>query len=422
VRIVLKLSRHCSGILVTLVILGLFCPGLCSAQSRISLQEAVDQALQSRASLKAEAQRVAAAQGLKRQAGAIPNPEFRFENQNLRPGQTYTQDVDTLAVFTQPLDVLGKRGQRIAVADQAVGRTQAEYELSRRQVMQRVKLTYWVARGAQETRDLLNATVANFQKIVDFHSAQLSQGAISEQDFLRVRLESERLKITANLAAIEATHARVQLLREMGQTTFSEIVLTEALDAHRSAIESVNVDQVLTQRVEMRVERALLEEAQANSRLQDVSARPDLNLIYGYKRTQLVDTTTGTNTAIAGLSITLPITNRNQGNREAASAEVRRQQQLLVETEAGVRADYYGAVQEYDMRRHEVVDTLQPLREHGAAISEIAQQAYARGGTDLLRLLDAQRARIDAELAWVQGMVEYQQSIVNFEVAEGVSQ
>jgi outer membrane protein, heavy metal efflux system len=43
-----------------------------------------------------------------------------------------------------------------------------------------------------------------------------------------------------------------------------------------------------------------------------------------------------------------------------------------------------------------------------------------QGGGDLLRLIDAQRARIDAELAWVQGMVEYQQSVANLEAAEGV--
>jgi Outer membrane efflux protein len=197
VRIAVKLSRHRSGSLVTLVILGLFCPGLCSAQSRLSVQEAVDQALQSRASLKAEAQRVAAAQGLKRQAGAIPNPEFRFENQNLWPRQTYTQDVDTLAVVTQPLDVLGKRGQRIAVADQAVGRTQAEYELARRQIVQRVKLTYWVARGAQETRDLLNATVENFQRIVDYHSAQLTASTSMSEN--RVPRKSDPSSIGSHL-------------------------------------------------------------------------------------------------------------------------------------------------------------------------------------------------------------------------------
>jgi outer membrane protein TolC len=135
----------------------------------------------------------------------------------------------------------------------------------------------------------------------------------------------------------------------------------------------------------------------------------------------LVDATTGVNTAIAGLQITLPITDRNQGNRAASAAELRRQQQLLAATEADVRADYFGALTAYQLRRNEVIDTLQPLREHAKTISEIAQAVYAQGGTDLLRLLDAERARLDAELAYVQGMAEYQQSISNLQAAEGVT-
>ena len=414
-----KMFRRGLGILALLLfLLQLSTP--CHAQSGLSLQESVNKALESRASLKAEAERVSIAQGLERQAELIANPVFQFENQNLRPGQTYTRDVDTYAYLTQPLDVLGKRKQRIAVAEEGVNRTQAGYELAKWQVMLSVKLSYWEARGAQEKRDLLKATVENFQKIIDYQSAQLSVGAISEQDLLRVQLEGERLKIAGNLAVIEATRARVRLLKEMGQTDFSAVLLTEPLDANLSAIEPIDIGQVLAQRIEMKVANAAVEEAQAKARLQDVSARPDLNVLYGYKRTQLVDATSGANTATAGLQITLPITDRNQGNRAAASAEVRRQQQLFAATEAGVRADYFGALQEYQLRRSEVVETLQPLREHARTISEIAQAAYAKGGTDLLRLLDAQRAQLDAELAYVQGMTEYQQSISNLEAAEGV--
>ena len=287
--------------------------------------------------------------------------------------------------------------------------------------MQSVKQSYWAARGAQETRDLLKATVDNFQRIIDYYSAQLSVGAIPEQDFLRIRLEGERLKISFNLAAIGAIRERVQLQREMGQTDFPELVLTEPIDANKDPLSPMDAQQVLAQRVEMRVARAALEEAQAKARLESVSARPDLNISYGYKRTQLPDSTTGVNTALAGLQITLPITDRNQGNRAAATAEVSRQQQLLAAAQASVLADYYGALQEYQLRRNEVVDTLRPLQEHGKEISEIAEAAFAQGGTDLLRLLDAERARLDAELAYVQGMVEYQQSIVNLEAAEGVA-
>jgi hypothetical protein len=39
----------------------------------------------------------------------------------------------------------------------------------------------------------------------------------------RQRLESERLQISANLVTIEATRARVQMLKEMGQTDFSSV-------------------------------------------------------------------------------------------------------------------------------------------------------------------------------------------------------
>jgi cobalt-zinc-cadmium efflux system outer membrane protein len=394
---------------------------LCRAQSKLSLQDAVTTALGSRSSLNAEAERISSAQGREKQAALIPNPTFQFENQNLRPGQTYTRDVDTYAFLTQPLDILGKRKQRIDSAAKEVSSVQAQYELARREVMQSVKQSYWAARGAQATRDLLKATVDNFQRITEYYSAQLSVGAIPEQDFLRIRLEGERLKISYNLAVIVATRARVQLQREMGQTDFPELVLTEPIDANKDPISPMDVQRVLAQRVEMRVARAALEEAQAKAKLESVSARPDLNILYGYKRTQLPDSTIGVNTAQAGLQITLPITDRNQGNRAAATAEVGRQQQLLAAAQASVLADYYGALQEYQLRRNEVVDTLQPLQEHGKEISDIAEAAFAQGDTDLLRLLDAERAQLDAQLAYVQGMIEYQQSVVNLEAAEGVA-
>ncbi len=120
---------------------------LCRAQSKLTLQDAVTRALGSRASLNAEAGRITSAQGRERQSALIPNPSFQFENQNLRPGQTYTRDVDTYAYLTQPLDILGKRKQRINSAAKEVSSAQAQYELARREVMQSVKQSYWAARG-----------------------------------------------------------------------------------------------------------------------------------------------------------------------------------------------------------------------------------------------------------------------------------
>jgi len=392
----------------------------CTAQLRLSLDDAVSRALQSRASLKAEAERVNAAEGLRRQAQLRSNPDFQFQNENLRPGQTYTRDVDTLATINQPLDILGKRRERIAAADEAVNRAGADYELAQWQVSQQVKLAYWSARGAQEIREVLRTTVANFQRIVDYHAAQLSAGAIAEQDLLRIRLEHERLGISADLAGIDANRARIELLREMGETDFPELVLTEPWTAPAPS-DRPALTEVLARRVDVRAARVVVEQARAAVRVQDVAARPDLNLILGYKRTQLPDTAAGVNTALASVRITLPFADRNQGNRASAEAEVRRAEQQLAAVEAGVRAEYYAASQEFQMRRTEFETMLQPLREHAVAIAQIANATYAEGGTDLLRLLDAERARLEAELAWTRGMIEYQQSAVRLAAAEGVN-
>jgi len=301
-----------------------------------------------------------------------------------------------------------------------VVRAQAESEFARWQVVRRVKLAYWAARGAQEIQRVLKTTADNFEKTVDYHAAQLSVGAIAEQDLLRVRLEGERLKISADLAFIEFNRARVELLKEMGQTDFSEVVLTEKLEPD-ARFEPLGIEQALAYRIEIKVARAALEQARANARLQEVAARLDLNLTAGYKRTQLPDTTNGVNTAIVSLRITLPTTDKNQGNRIAADAEVRRQQQQLAAAEANVRADYAGALQEYESRRSEFLNALVPLREHAANIQAIAAAAYAEGGTDLLRLVDAERALLDSELAWARGMADYRQSIVRLEAAEGLN-
>jgi outer membrane protein TolC len=203
----------------------------------------------------------------------------------------------------------------------------------------------------------------------------------------------------------------------MGSTAAIGVVLTEPLDTGPPPLEIG-----FAQRGEIKLARAELAESESKERLEVVAARPDLSAFAGYKRTQLPDTTYGVNTVIAGFQVSLPFVNKNQGNREAAEAEVRRRRQLLAAVETDVRAEYEGALQDYQMRRDEAIGTLKPLRQEAANLEQIATAAYAEGGTDLLRLLDAERARIDADLAWARGMADYHQSIVRLEAAEGVSQ
>ena len=79
---------------------------------------------------------------------------------------------------------------------------------------------------------------------------------------LRVRLEGERIQIAAHLAAIDATRARMDLLREMGQAAPIDIVLTEPLDAglqQRGRHRGGAVDQQLHRVHPCTVDRRVLE-------------------------------------------------------------------------------------------------------------------------------------------------------------------
>ena len=153
---------------------------------------------------------------MRKQAAAIPNPEFQFQNENLRPGQTYGRDVDTLAMINQPLDILGKRRERITVADQGIARSRAEYDVARWDIVRRVRIAYWAARGAQEIRDVLKTTADNFQKIVDYNAKQLSVGAIAEQELVAPCGWNRSESTLPQTLAIDADRASAEFVQGHG--------------------------------------------------------------------------------------------------------------------------------------------------------------------------------------------------------------
>jgi outer membrane protein TolC len=60
------------------------------------------------------------------------------------------------------------------------------------------------------------------------------------------------------------------------------------------------------------------------------------------------------------------------------------------------------------------------MRDRAVQIAEISRAAYKEGGLDLLRLLDAERLRVDTQLAWIDAVLRYHNSVIELERAEGV--
>ena len=387
-------------------------------QEQLSLNDAVREALTSHPLLAAETQRIAVARDFVQQAGLRPNPRLILQSENWSfsgspsdpIGSTFT---DHFLYASQIFETGGKRQRRIDFAQAGVELTTSDRELLARQVATRVKLAYWSAVGAQAVLDLLRATQQNFTQTIQFHETQLREGAIAEAEVIRVRLEGDRVRLAVENASREAEIAQIALFQAMGRDRFAVVRLSDSLERVSEPVPS-DLDQALLARVEVRRAREVVDQARAGLRLQQAIARPDVEILSGYKRTA------GFNTAMWGAQINLPFFNKNQGNIAAAESEIRVAESRLAATERQVRAEVESAMRDVQKRRDLLASLMARSLRRAQESANIARAAYREGGTDLLRLLDSERVVIELEVQNARLRAEYQQSLVALEAAMGV--
>jgi outer membrane protein TolC len=87
--------------------------------------------------------------------------------------------------------------------------------------------------------------------------------------------------------------------------------------------------------------------------------------------------------------------------------------------EAQVLGEIAQALLETRTRSELINETLEPMRKRADEIATIALAAYTEGATDLLRLIDAERARIEALTLYHRALADFQQSVTTLRIATG---
>jgi cobalt-zinc-cadmium efflux system outer membrane protein len=382
--------------------------------------EAVRVALGEHQELRAADAKVEAAEGLRRQAALAPNPRLTFQVENLRGDRaaaafSFERDADTFLYGSQVFEVAGKRRKREAFFLAETGTRSRERDRLAAQIAARVGLAYWTAAGAAREQAVLADSRANFERIVQYHRDRVREGAMAEADLLRVLIEQDRLSVAVAAAEQEAARTRLLLFREMGVAHRDDVRLTGNLEA-RQDLPPLDVETAVAGRADVQAARQAHEQAGAYVRLQQANARPDPDVLVGYKRTA------GFNTVLAGVQIDLPLRDRRQGAIAAATADARAADALAKGAEIRARDDIAAARAAYEKRRAVIEDTVPRLRERANESSRIAEAAYREGGTDLLRLLDAERTRLDADRLYFRALTDYQRAVVELKAALAVPQ
>ena len=403
------------GVLILARALTLVCFAIsASGQVNLSLRQAIDQALSASPRLSVAAARTQEARGQERQASLRPNPRLTLQTEDIRPSAdrlpfSFVNSTEDYITIGQVIETAGKRAKRVAAADSLVQTTRMEQDLTRRQIIGNVSTAYWLAASYVRSRDLLQETLRTYEEDVAYSRNRVNEGVMAESDLIRIQIERDRIRVGVMTATREANQGFVNLYRAMGKTEFPPTNLTDLLE-DVSRVTLPELARVLQVRPEMQIARQALTEAEANLSLQKANAKPDPQALLGYKRN------VGYDTLYAAVQIDLPVWNKNQGNIESAVARIQMARSNLKITEAGVQADLEAARRAYQDQKL-LLDALPETLSRATESERLARAAYREGGIDLLRLLDAERSRIQVQTDYYRALADLRQSIVNLNLA-----
>lgn len=403
---------------VTLYELGLlfFFSQVAYSGTPLSPEAAVAEAIANHGTITAAAAKIQVAEGLRQQVGLKPNPRLFLQSENARfsnpPAFRYGHDADSFLYLSQVFETGGKRDRRVEVANEGVLASELSLAAQRTQIAGRVLSAYWAAVGAQRVEQSLLEGLGNLEKAVQYHRDRVREGSLPEADLIRVELEYQQVAISFRNAQQDARRLRLQLFREMGTPARPDVSLSGNLDDVPS-IPATNKEAV-ERRPDVRLAIQAVRQAQAVTKLQQANASPDPEVLGGYKRTN------GFDTLIAGIQINLPVRNRNQGAIAAAAADETSAQATLRAVRMSAETEILALRSEFEQKRDLVSSMLPTLRQQAAETSRIAQAVYREGASDLLRLLDAERTRLQAEALYIRSVSEYHQAAVALQTALGL--
>ena len=348
---------------------------------------------------------VDAAEARVRQAGVRPNPELSLEAENAfgsGPFSGYDNAETTLSV-SQDLELWGRRGARVGVA-QAEGRTSLlRRDLATLDAAGRLALAYAEAEAAerrlqlaQEALDLTIADARALMILVEEGREPLFRGiqAQSQAAAARAALDEAQAERDAAFARLTAVAMLPNPVTSIGASL---------LDREPPAVVPTSSTSP-----EVRVAQAERDAAESQIEVERVRARPDVRVSVGVRRYEAEDATALT----FGVSMPLPLFDRNRGNYDAAQAEFRAADARVMAATQTAQADLAGAEARLRSANSRVwaTDGGVTAAEEAYRLSRIGFEAGRISQLELsssrAALIAARNAAVDARLARVRAEVD----------------
>lgn len=346
-----------------------------------------------------------AAQARARQVRARPNPTLSLEAENAfgdGPFAGYGNAETTLSV-SQDLELWGRRGARIGAAGAEAEAAALERDLAGVDAAGRLALTYAQAEAAARRADL--AQEALTLAVADARAA-LALVEKGREPMLRgIQAESEAAAARADLEEAQAERA----------AAFARLTAVALLPRPVTAVPDSLLDQAVERAASspaaspaVRVAEARRTAAERRIAVERTAARPDVTASLGLRRFEAEDATALT----FGVSLPLPLFDRNRGNIDAARAEHRAADARLAQARLDEHADRASALARLSASASRVsaADAGVAAGEEAYRLSRIGFDAGRISQLELRTsragLIAARNAAVDARLARVRAEID----------------
>ena len=377
--------------------------------ARLTLQAALDLADKQNLDLAAARQRRLVSRAGVQIAKQRPNPTFSFTALRDSPHEGW--------FFDQPLELGGKRGHRIDVAQQEGGVTDVEISTVARQVRRSTREAFYRLAFARAESERLERVVKLAERLKQIAQQRFEAGAVPQLEVVQAGVEVSRAQADLEVARQEEKVALSQFNALLNEPAATGWQLAGTLEDPPPAW---SVEELVQRAYAANAELQRLaqeEKVEASRRgLLKAERIPNLDLEYGLDFNAPHDFRVGPRSQV---TLMLPIFSRNQGEIAQSFANQRVLDAETVAKKRAVAAIVEEAYFDWNAQQTQAGIYRQTLVPAVRQLEGMAEESYRAGKATILVVLDAQRNVQDVERTYQQGLLALQSAFASLEEAVG---
>ena len=395
----------------------------------LTVDDLVARALTDSLELRALHADVDAAQGRLQQAALRPNPMLELGAQDNVTGT----DTNLMVSVMLPLDLNGRKAGRVGVADRTLEMKRAQILERARGLRAEVQMQAGALLAAQRQLQFTEELLQVNRGALDLLHARVERGAAPPLEENLLRVEVNRLDASRHLLASQVQVLLLHLKTLAGLAPEAPVSLRG--DLHREppwfALDA-GVARALATRADVMVAQAGVAMGEAMVRKEQAEGRWDASVTVGYMRQRFGYglnglTERGEPRPIddvfhyvgGGVTVMLPLRNRNQGNIAAALAESRAAEHRMAAIRLAIRQEVTAAFTQYEAAQRALTIYTRDVRDVARRNLEVVRKTYELGRISLLDLIAEQRRFIDIEMGYIVALKQVYDAVVDMERAVG---